>query len=75
MTNHTRNPNIAVAIAKAGMTCIEVAKAAGISRCHLSRIMRLRSIPTVYTAQRLARALDTTVEALWPIGKPPRPES
>ena len=64
MTRRPRNHHLTAAIAKSGMTITEVAAAARISRCHLSRLLAWRSIPCFSTAMRLAEALGTPVDAL-----------
>lgn len=44
-----------------------LAKTCGIHRNYLARLEAGLSLPTVLLAQRLARELGTTVEALWPL--------
>ncbi|GMA50104.1 hypothetical protein GCM10025857_14610 [Alicyclobacillus contaminans] len=44
-----------------------LAQRAGVNSNTLSRIVTGRHLPTLRIAQRIARALNTTVDELWPL--------
>lgn len=48
-----------------GMTIVDLHKASGVSHGHISDIETGKKVPGVDIAQRLAKALDTTVEDLF----------
>lgn len=56
---------VAQARQDAGLTQAELAQRAGISRITVARIESSTMVPSVAIAMKIARALDTTVEALW----------
>lgn len=49
---------------KAGMSQSDLAKASGVSQSHISEIEAERTVPTVFVAKRLARALGVSVDEL-----------
>lgn len=51
-----------------------IAARAGISESHLSLISHGKRIPTIVIARRVAAALGTTVDALWPVEGERAPE-
>lgn len=55
-----------------GLTQRELAQAAGLSQQAVSYIERGTSVPRVTTMVRIARALGTTIEALFPMEGAPR---
>lgn len=56
------------------MTQRQLAEAAGLSQQAVSYIERGTSVPRVTTMVRIARALGTTIEALFPMEGAPRDE-
>jgi putative transcriptional regulator len=56
----------------ADLTLTELAAASGVSRMTIYKLERLGQSPTLETAQNLARALESSVDTLFPI--PPRAE-
>ena len=52
-----------------GLTQEQVARTAGINGRYYQDLEAGRSVPGVKHATNIARALKTTIEALWPIGK------
>ena len=61
-----RNPKLVVTMARRGMTGLDLATAAGLSRPTVSRLICLRQDPKPETAQAIADALGVTVKYLWP---------
>ena len=61
---HHKNHHMAAAMAQKGLTVKELAKRAGINRATVSRVLNMRTVPHLLTAEAIARALDTTPEAL-----------
>ena len=57
-----------------GLTQREVGEAAGLSQQAVSYIERGASVPRVTTMVRIARALGTSIEALFPMEAAPREE-
>ncbi len=53
-----------------GLTQSQLAEAAGIADATISRIERGRLVPTTKLAERIARALDTSLDGLTGKGKP-----
>ena len=49
------------------LTQVQIANAIGVSESHYQSYEYGAHIPSVYVALRIARALDTTVEELFPI--------
>ena len=49
------------------LTQLQIAKVVGVSESHYQSYDYGAHIPSVYVALRIARALDTTVEELFPI--------
>ena len=62
--NKTR---IRKARAAANLTQVAVAAAVGISERHFKGIEYYDTAPSVWLAQRIARALGSTIDALWPL--------
>lgn len=58
---------------KAGKTQAWLAEAAGISKTHYQNIEYGKTEPSVQTAIRIAKALKSTVEALFLVAPPPTP--
>ena len=57
--------NLKQARAKAGLTQVQVATAAGISTRYYQNLEAGESAPTVAIALRIAKALETTVEQIF----------
>lgn len=55
-----------VMLAQMGVKQTWLAERAGVSPTTLSMIVNGKTLPTLRTAQKIARALGTTVDALWP---------
>lgn len=51
----------------ASLTQVEVAKKVGISERGYQRYEAGKRVPDVYTAQKIAKVLESTVEVLFPI--------
>ncbi|MCL6558097.1 MAG: helix-turn-helix transcriptional regulator [Firmicutes bacterium] len=49
---------------KAGLTQSDLAKASGVSQSHISEMEAGNTVPTVFVAKRLARALGVSVDEL-----------
>ena len=49
-----------------GMSRQELAEAAGVTRQAIHYIEVGHSVPKIVTAQRIAKALGTTIDRLWP---------
>ena len=52
-----------------GLTQEQVARASGVGVRYYQALESGKSIPGVKHATNIARALKTSIEALWPIGK------
>lgn len=65
-TPHTTPHTLRVARFMRSLTQQQLADAAGIHFNTLQRLEKGLTSPTLDTARRLAQALDTSVDALWP---------
>ena len=70
MGEKTLSNDLRVARARRGLTQAALAEACGVTRKTINSIENGHYIPSTYLALLLARALDTTVEALFQL--PPR---
>jgi len=59
-------PNVNAVRVKRAVSAYALAKKVGTTPTHIGRIERGECSPAVDLAQRIARALDTNVEALFP---------
>lgn len=59
--------NLKKEILKRGLKQSWLADKAGINRTALSSIVNGKSLPNLRTAQRIAKALEMTVDDLWPL--------
>lgn len=66
MSHRPRNPALAAALAVKGMTGKELAAQAGVHPVTVSAILNLRVDPRPETMVKIASALDTSPESLWP---------
>lgn len=53
-----------------GVRDADVAEASGVAQSYFNRLKNGVVIPNVRTAGKVARALESTVEDLWPVGQP-----
>ena len=65
MGEKTLNNDLRIARAKRGLTQAALAEACGVTRKTINSIENGHYVPSTYLALLLARALDTTVEALF----------
>lgn len=64
-----RNYRLADAMREAGMTQVDLAAEAGVGRQTVCAYVAGMREPKASRASRIARALGTTVESLWPGGE------
>ena len=58
--HHSKNPELAAALARAGLTNQRLAERAAIHPITVSRLLNQRQLPSPETAAKIAAALDST---------------